>query len=105
MSYNFDRFVGRIAAIRPASGLFDDQTVEVEVQDWMGYLATQELGIIARDVNKRADQAITTALENASIQPISTDFDTGVETFLTIFDTDTPTTSLANFLQKMEYLC
>jgi len=79
MAYNFDRFVGRIAAIRPASGLFDDQIVEVEVHDWIASLATSELGIREIETNKRADEALTTALTAAIFQPERVDFDTGLE--------------------------
>ena len=101
MAYNFDRFVGRIAAIRPASGLFDDQIVEVEVHDWIASLATSELGIREIETNKRADEALTTALTAAIFQPERIDFDTGLETFLEVFNTDAPNTSLASFFQKM----
>lgn len=95
------KFVGRVAAIRPTSGLFEYPTVEIEVHDWMGYLLDQELGIQAVAETKRADEALTTVLTSFPIQPESTDFDTGVETFLLIFDTESPKSSMASFFQKL----
>ena len=94
------KFVGTIAAIRPASGRFEHPAVEVEAHDWMGY-ASQELGVIPVDDDKRADEAITTALANFPIQPGATDFDEGIETFLMVFNTDPSGGSMAKFLQKM----
>lgn len=96
-----EKFVGTVAAIRPTSGLFDGPVVEVQVHDWIGFLSTQELGIFQVDDSKRADQALTTVLVNFPIQPEATDFDTGVETFLLVFNTDNPKSSMASFFQKM----
>lgn len=95
------KFHGRIAAIRPGTGLFNDPSVEVEAHDWMGYLAGQPLGLQAVTTTKRADQALTTALTDFPIQPEATDFDTGIETFMVVFNTDSPKTSMASFFNKM----
>ena len=95
------RFLGTIAFIRPASGAYEFPMVEVECHDWMGYLSTQELGVIIPAATKRSDQALTTALAQFPIQPDSTDFDVGVETYPLVFNTDTPQESMAAFFQKM----
>ena len=95
------KFVGRVASIRPTSGLFEYPTVEVEAHDWMGYLTDQELGIQTVAETKRVDEALTTVLADFPIQPESTSFGTGLETFLLIFDTESPKSSMASFLQKL----
>ena len=95
------RFTGRIAAIRPASGLFEHPVVEVEVHDWMGYLSTQEVGIQTVAADKRADEALTTLLAGFPVQPQATDFDTGVETFPIVFRSESPETSMAGIFQKL----
>jgi len=97
----FTRFIGRISDIRPDSGLFDGQVVEVEVQDWIGFLSEQELGPHEVTTDKTADEAIDEVLIGFPIQPEATDFDTGTETFPTLFDTDGPASSMASFLSKM----
>lgn len=95
------KFIGTLTSVRPAPGLFEHPAVEIEAQDWIGYLSNQELGIIQVASTKRADEALTTAMANFAIAPEGTDFGTGVETFLLVFNTDTPETSMANFFQKM----
>jgi hypothetical protein len=95
------KFHGRIAAIRPDADLFGDPAVEVEAHDWIGYLAGQELGLQSVGTTKRADEALTTALTDFPIQPEATDFDNGVETFMLVFNTDNPETSMASFFNKM----
>jgi hypothetical protein len=94
-------FLGTIAAIRPSSGAFEDPTVEVEVHDWMGQLARAELGPIAIDDDRTADQAIITAMASMDSQPNDADFDVGIETFPLVFNTDQAQTPMARFLQKM----
>lgn len=94
-------FTGTIAAIRPTSGLYDAAITEVEVHDWMGYLSTQQIGVFALQTNKTFDEAITTALANFVIQPNDTNFDVGVEEFVTIFNTDNSKMSMASLFSKM----
>jgi len=95
------KFHGRIAATRPSTGLFDDPAVEVEVHDWMGYPSAQELGLQSVATTKRANEALTTALTSFPIQPEAVDFDTGIETFMVVFNTDNMKTSMASFFNKM----
>ena len=95
------KFIGTIAAIRPSPGAFEDPRVEVEAHDWMGFISTQEMGIFAVDDNIRADEALTTVLVNFPLQPEATDLDIGLETFLLMFNTDSPKSSMASFFQKL----
>ena len=94
-------FIGRTSAIRPSAGIYRNEVVEVEATDWMGYLASQLLGLTTLDVDRRMDQGITAALVNFPIQPEAVDFDAGVETFLTMFDSETAQTSMAEFFSKL----
>ena len=94
------KFIGTVAAIRPSAGAFQDPFVEVELHDWMGFLR-QEMGVFEVAATKRADQALTSVLVNFPIQPEATDFDVGIVTFLLIFNTDHPRSSMASFFQKM----
>lgn len=94
-------FIGRIASIRPSSGIYRGEVVEVEAHDWMGYLSTQPLGLQTLATSQRIDQGITTALADLPIQPTATSFGTGVETFLTMFDTEDSQTSMASFFSKL----
>jgi len=95
------KFIGTIAGIRPSSGLFEYPYVEVEAHDWIGYLSGQEVGIVPLQEAKRVDQALTTALVNFPIQPTATDFDTGIETFLLMFNNTTPGMSMARLFQSL----
>jgi hypothetical protein len=94
-------FIGRVTAIRPSSGPYRDERVQVEAQDWMTYLAGQELGLTTIAASQRIDQAITTVLPAFPIQPQATAFGTGVETFLALFDGETIQTSMAEFFSKL----
>jgi hypothetical protein len=96
------KFVGRIAAIRPEAGQFENPPhVEVEVHDWAGYLSSQELGIIAVQEEKTADQAITTTLSGFTFQPEAYTLASGIQEFLLIFDTESPDSTMASFYQKL----
>ena len=95
------KFVGHMTNIKPSSGEFDNPVTNVVAQDWIGYLNKQELGIQAIQSDKRADEALTTALAEFPVQPESTDFDTGVETFELIFAGDSADSSMARFMAKL----
>jgi hypothetical protein len=58
----WNEFIGRISAIRPSSGMYGDDIVEIEAHDWMGYLADQQLGIQTLATNQTIDQGVTTVL-------------------------------------------
>jgi hypothetical protein len=101
LAVELTRFIGFVHSIDPASGLFDEQLVDVEAHDWMEFASIQELGIIPIAVNKRADEALTTALANFLIPPMAVDLDASVETFLKVFDTDDSSMSMASLFQKL----
>ena len=94
-------FTGRVSAIRPTAGMFDEPLVEVTAQDWMGYLSTQELGVWPILYTKKFNEAISTVLPGFPLQPEDTNFDTGIEEFAVVFNADSPSSSMAAFFQKM----
>ncbi len=95
------RFVGKIAAIRPMTGLFDNPVTEVEVHDFMSFLSVQEAGLLTIGYDKRVDEALTTLLASFPVQPEATNFDAGEEIFDRIFVGDTPKTTMAALFQKL----
>lgn len=98
------RFRGEMVSARPTSGVFNEAITEVEAQDWMAFADIQKLGQLAIQSSKRVDEALTTALLNfpATCQPNATDFDTGKETFASIFNTDDSTKqTMAALFQKL----
>ena len=94
-------FIGRVSSIRPSSGAYRDEMVEVEAVDWMNYPASQLLGLVTLAVNQRMDEGLTTILANFPIQPEATDFDTGVETFVTMYGGETAQTLMRDFFSKL----
>lgn len=95
------RFYGRIVAIRPTAGLFEEPVVEIEAHDWMGYLSGQELGKQTVVSDQRVDDAITIVMSGFPIQPSGIYLASGIETFPLMFNTDSPESSMASFFQKM----
>lgn len=95
------RFVGTIFSVRPTSGVAEEQLAEVEVHDWMEFAAAQSVGVIPIALNKRADEAIVLALPNVSTRPLATNLDVGVETFATVFDSDSSKMTIAGLFQKL----
>jgi len=99
-------FVGRITSIRPSAGLYQDQTTEIMAHDWMGCLSTTPLGSQTLAVNQDIEDGVNTALAAFPYPypawPIAVHVDgTPVQTFLTLFDTDNTTESMASFFSKL----
>jgi hypothetical protein len=82
------KFYGLIApdGISPDAGPHHRRTVRVTVNNFMAQMANAELNLLARQLNKRIDEALTYIVANMVIQPLATDFATGIDTFPTIFD-------------------
>ena len=95
------KFVGYITNIYPASGQFSNPVTLVECHDWMGYAGKQQIGIQAVQSDKTADEALTTLLAEFPNQPEATDFDTGDQTFDSVFLGDSDTASMASQFQKL----
>lgn len=84
----YTRFYGTIDELEPTSVIDVNQNrVKVYVTDWMDYAATHPLFSPAIGTDERADEMLTTIVADMPIAPQATDFDTGVNTFPTSFDT------------------
>lgn len=80
------RFRGYVDRLDITSEKFSRKSVRVVCVDWMDYAARYPLVGSAIGTSQRADQAITTIVAGMPIAPQATDYGTGIETFLTVFD-------------------
>lgn len=85
-SQTWTRFYGSIDTIRIDAGSLGERKVHLIVLDWMNYAAKYPLNNPAIELEKRADEGITTILSGMPIQPLATELDTGAVTFPTIFN-------------------
>lgn len=84
---SYIRFYGKVVDLDPDAGLFGGDMVSVVVADWLDYAATHPLLAPAIVSNKRSDEMMTTIVADMPIAPQATDYETGVTTFDTAFDT------------------
>ncbi len=84
----YRKFVGTLVDINPAMGVkLGPRHTACLVVDWMDEAAHGKLARIATQVDKTADQLITTLLAATTTQPISTDLDVGRDAFPFALDT------------------
>lgn len=82
------KFVGTLAGIVPAMGRWlGPRATQCTAVDWMEEAARGKLARIDTQIDKTADQLITTLLAATTKQPIATDFDAGRDIFPFAFDT------------------
>lgn len=84
------KFVGIMTSARATSGAWREAVTEVEARDWMDYAASQKIGLLAiqSGAGLGVDDVLTAALVNMPVQPTSTHFDVGRESFPIIFNSD-----------------
>ena len=100
---DYVRFRGAVDALGIQSGTRSAQRVFVTVLDWLDYAAKYPLVSPGIQVDKRADQALTTLVSTMPIQPQATDYDTGVSVFPALFDTATTKTKAYTELSKLAF--
>lgn len=84
-------------------GKYGTRDVSVRCSNWMAKAAKHKLDLLGYKTNKTFDQAARYILNNMYAQPQNTYFNTGQETFATVFDvTRTNTTSLGE-LNKLVF--
>jgi len=83
--------------IRPST---KDKKAYITVVEWLDYAARHPIVNPGIQTNKRGDEVLTTVMSGVEIQPQATDFNTGVETFPTAFDTVTSNTKAYTELAK-----
>jgi hypothetical protein len=105
------KFVGNLIDIQPDAGQYDRQAVVCQAVDWIDEAARARVKDISIATDKRADQLITTLVEDSvSKQPVATSFATGESTFKYGFDNllDAQTTVLRGLadcvLSELGYL-
>lgn len=97
------KFYGRIAkdGIVPDSGTMGNRRTKINVVDWLNQAATHKLYLPAYTTNKRIDEIVPLIVAAMPLAPLSTDYDTGVDIFTSVFDTiGDKTTALSEF-QKL----
>ena len=101
--YTRTKFYGRIAkdGIKTDTGSYGNRRTKITVLDWMNQASTHKLILPAYTTNKRIDEIVPLIVSNMPLAPLSTDYDTGVETFISVFDTVRSRTSAMSELKKL----
>jgi len=97
------RFYGRIAkdGIKPSPGIYGSRRTEVTVLDWMNQAGTHELDLPTYTTNKRIDEVVPLIVANMPLAPLATDYHTGQDTFVSIFDSVGAKTRALSEFQKL----
>lgn len=95
------RFYGTVDTIRIDAGTSGERKVHVTALDWMNHASRYPLNNPAVALDKRMDEAVTTILAGMPIQPLATEFDTGANTFPTIFNDATLKTRAYSEFSKL----
>lgn len=95
------RFYGAIDSIGLDAGTLGERKAHVTVLDWMDYAAKYPIQNPAIELDKRADEAITTILAGMPIQPSVVSLDTGAHVFPTVFNDATLKTRAYSEFQKL----
>lgn len=84
----FYKYYGLIEpnGITPTAGIYGERRTKVSVQNFMAQAANHEMNLTTRALNKRIDEAVPLIVANMVVQPLATSYDTGNDTFPTVFD-------------------
>lgn len=80
------KFIGRLSEVAPAAGRFQRLAVICTALDWMDEAARYRLATLAMQSNKRADELIALVAAAVPVQPVSSSYDTGTETYVLSLD-------------------
>jgi hypothetical protein len=99
----FYKYYGKIMpdGIEVEPGIYGARTVDVTCHGFMAQAASHDFSLPELATNVTIDQAMTLLLTNMPIQPLATDFETGVFTFPTMFDTVRANTKALAEIQKL----
>ena len=99
----FYKYYGKIApsGIDIEPGIYGTRTVAVTCHGFMAQAAEHDFSLPTLQTNVTIDQAVTSLLTNMPIQPLETEFATGVFTFPTVFDTVRANTRAGAELYKL----
>ena len=101
LGVTYRRFYGAVDSIRIDAGTLGERKVHVTVLDWLDYAAKYPLNNPAIELDKRANEAITTILAGMPIQPSVVSLDTGAHIFPTVFSDATLKTRAYSEFQKL----
>lgn len=102
------KFYGRIAkdGILPEGGLYGSRRTKITVLDWMNQASTHKIYLPEYTTNKRIDEIVPLIVGLMPLAPLSTEYNSGNDTFPSVFDTvREKTTAMAEFqkLAQSEY--
>jgi len=87
------RLHGRIADLDIDAGTTRNRRTRVTVLDWMEQAATYPIVNPGVQTDKRGDEVLTSTVALMPTAPLATSYDTGVNTFPTVFDVNTRKTT------------
>lgn len=101
--YTRTKFYGKIAkdGIEPDTGIYGQRRTKITVLDYMNQLSMHELSLPQYTTNKRIDEIMPLIIGGMPIAPEATSYDTGVETFTSVFDTVREKTSAMSEINKL----
>jgi hypothetical protein len=102
-SSTFYKFYGLIApdGLETEAGLYAGRRVNVRAEGFMALAQRHVLELMSLQTNLTITQAVPYILANMPIQPLDTQYGTGVDTFATVFDTISENTTALSELQKL----
>lgn len=97
------KFYGRIAkdGIQPTTGIYGQRRTKITVLDWMNQASTHDMILPAYTTNKRIDEIAPLIVGNMPLAPIATNYQTGADTFTSVFDTVGAKTTAMSEFQKL----
>jgi hypothetical protein len=96
------KFHGRVASIQPTAGSYRDRITYVIARCYMEQIRLAKTHLLPVQINKRADQLITTLIGSMTIAPLDTDYATGPDTFAYALHSERDEqTSIMTALQKI----
>ena len=97
------KFYGRIKpdGIKVIPGQYLERRVDIIVHDYMAQAQIHELQLMTLQQNKTISDSVPYILANMPIQPLATEYNTGSETFVSIFDTTKWNTTATAEFQKL----
>jgi len=108
LSFTYDgltryKFYGAIepSGITTAPGLYGERKVDVVCEGWLSIASRHVLDLMSLQTNLTIVQAVPYVLANMPVQPLSTSYGTGVDTFPTVFDTLGASTTALSELTKL----
>jgi hypothetical protein len=95
---NTKQMIGSVTDIRPIPGLYRERQTLVECSDWFYMAENHELDAPDFTTNKNIGEIVTLIVANMATPPAAVTYNTGSETFSTVFDTVTSrTTAITEF--------